>query len=93
MNTSFALLNLGGGEIILILTLILLLFGGKRLPELAKRLGSGIKEFKATGEATDELREQDAGLDIWTRNEIFLIVTLTCLTVIEVLAVGNWLLQ
>jgi len=57
MNTLFALFNLGGGEIILILALILILFGAKKLPELAKGLGSGIKEFKkATREVTDEIQ-------------------------------------
>jgi sec-independent protein translocase protein TatA len=57
MNNLFALFNLGGGEIILILALILILFGAKKLPELAKGLGSGIKEFKkATREVTDEIQ-------------------------------------
>lgn len=52
----FALFNLGGGEIILILALILILFGARKLPELAKGLGQGIKEFKkATREVTDEV--------------------------------------
>ena len=37
---------LGGYEIILILAVVLILFGGKKLPELAKGLGNGIKEFK-----------------------------------------------
>ena len=56
MNTFFALFNLGGGEIILILALILILFGARKLPELAKGLGQGIKEFKkATREVTDEV--------------------------------------
>ena len=41
-----ALLNLGPWEIALILVLALLLFGGKKLPSLAKDLGSGIKEFR-----------------------------------------------
>ncbi|HWI59616.1 MAG TPA: twin-arginine translocase TatA/TatE family subunit [Bacillota bacterium] len=48
--------NLGGGEIILILALVLILFGAKKLPELAKGLGTGIKEFKkATREVTEEV--------------------------------------
>ena len=52
----FGLFNLGGGEIIIILALILVLFGAKKLPELAKGLGQGIKEFKkATREVTDEV--------------------------------------
>ncbi len=47
---------LGGWEIILILAVVLILFGAKRLPELAKGLGTGIKEFKkATKEVTDEV--------------------------------------
>jgi sec-independent protein translocase protein TatA len=56
MNTMLGLFNLGGGEIILILALILILFGARKLPELAKGLGQGIKEFKkATREVTDEV--------------------------------------
>ena len=47
---------LGGWEIVLILAVILILFGAKRLPELARGLGQGIKEFKkATREVQDEL--------------------------------------
>ena len=38
--------NLGTGELILIFLVILLLFGAKRLPELARGLGKGINEFK-----------------------------------------------
>ena len=56
MNVMFGLFNLGGGEIILILALVLILFGAKKLPELAKALGTGIKEFKnATRGVTEEL--------------------------------------
>jgi sec-independent protein translocase protein TatA len=56
MNVTFALFNLGGGEIILILALVLILFGAKKLPELAKGLGTGIKEFKkATRDVTEEI--------------------------------------
>jgi len=53
-----ALLNLGGGKIILILAIVLILFGEKKLPELAKGLGQGIKEFKkATHNVSEEVRE------------------------------------
>jgi sec-independent protein translocase protein TatA len=56
MNVMFGLFNLGGGEIILILALVLILFGAKKLPELAKGLGTGIKEFKkATREVSEEV--------------------------------------
>jgi sec-independent protein translocase protein TatA len=52
--TMLAMLN--GWEIVLILAVVLVLFGAKKLPELAKGLGSGIKEFKkATRDVTDEL--------------------------------------
>lgn len=55
MNTMFAGM-LGGWEIILILAVVLILFGSKKLPELAKGLGQGIREFKkATREVTDEI--------------------------------------
>lgn len=55
MNTMLAGI-FGGWEIVLILAVVLLLFGSKKLPELAKGLGQGIKEFKkATREVTDEI--------------------------------------
>ena len=47
---------LGGWEIVLILAVVLILFGAKKLPELARGLGQGIREFKkATREVTDEI--------------------------------------
>jgi sec-independent protein translocase protein TatA len=53
-----AMFNLGGGEILLVLAIALILFGGKKLPELAKGLGQGIREFKkATGNASEEMRQ------------------------------------
>jgi len=55
MNVMIAAM-LGGWEIVLILAVVLILFGAKKLPELAKGLGTGIKEFKkATREVTDEI--------------------------------------
>ena len=48
--------NLGGPDLIIILLIILVLFGAKKLPELAKGMGSAIKEFqKAKDEFSDEL--------------------------------------
>jgi len=46
--------SLGAPEIILILVIILVLFGGKKIPELMKGLGKGMKEFKdaQNGEST-----------------------------------------
>lgn len=47
---------IGGWEMVLILAVVLILFGAKKLPELAKGLGTGIKEFKkATRDVQDEL--------------------------------------
>lgn len=47
---------LGGWEIILILAVVLILFGAKRIPDLAKGLGQGIREFKkASREVTEEI--------------------------------------
>lgn len=54
---SLAIFGLGPGEIALILFLILLLFGAKRLPELARGFGKSIREFKkATSEVEEDLR-------------------------------------
>src|ERR1044072_6728498 len=56
MNPIFALLN--GMEVVAILAVILVLFGAKKLPELARGLGQGIKEFKKSSRAIhDELKE------------------------------------
>lgn len=54
-----ALLNLGGSQIILILTLILIFLGARKLPEIAEGWRQGMKEFrKATREVNDEIAEQ-----------------------------------
>jgi sec-independent protein translocase protein TatA len=52
--------SLGGGEIILFLTLVLILFGAKKLPELAKGLGEGISRFR---DALDDTAN-DAGRSV-----------------------------
>ena len=55
MNSVFFLfLNLGGGEVVLVLLVILLMFGGKGIPNIAKALGKGIREFK---DATDGIQK------------------------------------
>ena len=46
--------GLGGQELILILLIILLLFGANKLPELAKGLGKGMKEFKKAQREIEE---------------------------------------
>ena len=54
MSTLTILGMIGAPQIILIIAVVLLLFGGRKIPELMKGLGSGIKEFKnATKEEED----------------------------------------
>ena len=49
----------GGWELLLILALVLLLFGPKRLPEIAEAMGKSIRKFKsATQTATDEVKRE-----------------------------------
>jgi sec-independent protein translocase protein TatA len=46
--------NLGATEIILILLVVVLLFGGRKIPELMKGIGQGMKEFKKASRVEDE---------------------------------------
>ncbi len=46
MNHFLFLGNIGAGEIIVIALIVLLLFGGKKIPELMKGIGKGIRSFK-----------------------------------------------
>jgi sec-independent protein translocase protein TatA len=58
--TTLFLGGLGTGEIILIVLAILLLFGGKKLPELMRGMGRGVKEFKdAMNEPADDKEKKD----------------------------------
>lgn len=54
-GTLVEFLNMGGGEIMLILAVVLLLFGGKKLPELARGLGKGLRDFK---DASDGVKRE-----------------------------------
>lgn len=58
MTTGF--LNLGTGELILIAVVILLVFGGRKIPELMRGLGKGVRSFKdGLNEVTDEVNRKD----------------------------------
>lgn len=60
-NLLFLLLgNLSSGELFLFFTVVLLLFGAKRIPELAKGLGKGIREFKDASSGIKREIEKDA---------------------------------
>lgn len=49
---------LSPGHIILILAVVLLLFGGKKIPELMKGLGQGVKEFKNASKGEEEPKSE-----------------------------------
>lgn len=60
MNALFLPLAIGPWQIALIVVIVLLLFGGRKIPELMRGLGSGIKEFKdASKEDTEEPKMDD----------------------------------
>lgn len=69
MNVELAIFGgLGGWEILLILMVLLIFFGAKKIPELARGLGKGIKEFKnATNEIKEEIEEGVKDLDTKTK--------------------------
>lgn len=54
-NSILLFMNMGTPEILMILFVVLLLFGGKKLPELARGLGKGIREFK---DASDGVKRE-----------------------------------
>jgi sec-independent protein translocase protein TatA len=61
MLSIFLILGLGGQEVILIGLIVLLLLGAKKIPELMKGLGKGIREFK---DASKEVKDSiEKGLD------------------------------
>ena len=61
---SLAILGLpGGGEWIIIAIVILILFGGRKIPELMRGLGSGIKEFKRG--VKDDNKDEKANENNW----------------------------
>ena len=65
MNLTLAFLNLGPAEMAVIFVLVLLLFGAKKLPELARGMGKGMGEFKkARQEFENEIRSAQDDIDI-----------------------------
>ncbi len=59
MNLSILLGIIGPWQIVIILVIVLLLFGGRKIPELMKGLGKGIREFKDGVNPKDEDQEDD----------------------------------
>lgn len=61
---------IGGTEIIVILAIVLILFGGKKIPELMRGLGKGVKEYKnAVNGVENEIKETTKELDTEKSNE------------------------
>ncbi len=61
--------GLGWQELLLILIVLLILFGGKRLPELARGLGSGIKEFKKALREDESATQEEKPKEIEQKTE------------------------
>jgi len=60
VNMVLLLLGLGTTEIILIVLVVLLLFGGRKIPELMKGMGKGVKSFKdGVAGMDEELKDKD----------------------------------
>jgi len=54
MNLNILLFAFGPMEIILVIAVVILLFGGKKIPELMKGIGQGMKEFKKASKVNEE---------------------------------------
>lgn len=64
MMNTLLFLNIGAPEILLIALIVILLFGGKKIPELMKGLGKGVKSFKqGMSEAEAEIKKTKEDID------------------------------
>lgn len=62
MQFQFLFLNISGGEIVVVLLLVIMFFGANRLPEIARGLGKGIRQVRnATDEIKQEISKTDEG--------------------------------
>jgi sec-independent protein translocase protein TatA len=61
MQTMLAVLGMSGGELVIVVVAVMVLFGARKIPEFAKGLGQGIKEFKkaSSGEDTADKKPAD----------------------------------
>jgi sec-independent protein translocase protein TatA len=60
--------NIGGWEILIIILLVVIFFGAKKIPELAQGLGKGIKEFrKAAKDIQEDISLEDKKIDDKTK--------------------------
>jgi sec-independent protein translocase protein TatA len=58
MFAHFAIFDIGTPELVLILAIALLLFGGKKLPELSKSIGQSIAEIKKSAGSAEEIKQE-----------------------------------
>ena len=63
MHTFFLFLNFGAPEVIVIALVFLLLFGGKKIPELMKGLGKGVRSFKEGMKDIEDEIQKDTDTD------------------------------
>ena len=63
MSTNSLLFSLGAPEILLIVLIVLLLFGGRKIPELMKGLGQGMREFKKASRGEPEQNNNDKSIN------------------------------
>ena len=58
MFTQFGILDFGAPELLIILAIVLLLFGSKKLPELSKSVGESIRELKGAASGANDLHKE-----------------------------------
>ena len=61
MFSNFGVLDFSTPELLIILAIVLLIFGGKKLPELSRSLGESIKELQKATSSTKELKDEVKG--------------------------------
>jgi sec-independent protein translocase protein TatA len=61
MFTQFGILDFGTPELVLILAIVLVLFGSKKLPELSRSIGESVRELKNATKSADELHKEVKG--------------------------------
>lgn len=65
MSTALLFLNISGGEVIVILLLVIMFFGANRIPEIARGIGKGIREVRnATEDIKSEINKTSEGSDL-----------------------------
>ncbi|MBN2274883.1 MAG: twin-arginine translocase TatA/TatE family subunit [Bacteroidales bacterium] len=63
MSINSLLFSLGPAEILLIVAIVLLLFGGRKIPELMRGLGQGMREFKKASKEDEAANSSKSSLD------------------------------